>query len=142
MPSSLINVCRFTPTAGSTTDWTYSAAVVGYQSPAAAGVVNGATYSYRAESADLSQWEIGTGAYNTGTGVLARTVVLYNSSGTGTGAGQSGAGTKINFSTVPQVATVALKEDLARSGANSDITSLAGLTTRSEERRVGKECRL
>lgn len=107
-----LNVCRFTPTLGGTTDWTYSAAVTGYQSPALAGVVNGRLYKYRAESADLSQWELGEGTYNTGTGVLARTTVTYNSSGTGTGTGQSGAGTKINFSTVPQVAVVALKEDL------------------------------
>ncbi|KRR21903.1 hypothetical protein [Bradyrhizobium retamae] len=101
--SSLINVCRFNPTAGGTTDWTYSSAVTGYQSPSAAGAVNGAQYSYRAESADLSQWEIGTGAYNSGTGVFARTAVLFNSAGTTA---------KINFTAPPQVAIVALKEDL------------------------------
>src|SRR4051812_45055411 len=93
-----LDVCRFIPTAGGTTDWTYAAAVFGYQSPALAGAVNATVYRYRAESADLSQWEIGFGAYTTGTGVLARTTVLFNSLGTGTGAGQSGAGTKINFS--------------------------------------------
>lgn len=101
--AAFLDVCRFTPTAGSTTDWTYSAAVTGYQSPASAGVVNGRLYKYRAESADLSQWEVGQGAYNTGTGVLARTTVLFNSSG-GT--------SKINFTLAPQVAIVALKEDL------------------------------
>ncbi|GKQ52870.1 hypothetical protein [Bradyrhizobium sp. Ce-3] len=110
--SAFLNVCRFNPTAGGTTDWTYSIAVPGYQSPAAAGVVNGAPYSYRAESADLSQWEVGTGTYNTSTGVLARTTVLYNSAGTGANSGQSGAGSKINFSATPQVAIVALREDL------------------------------
>jgi len=103
MPSSFINVCRFNPTAGGTTDWTYSSAVTGYQSPSAAGAVNGATYSYRAESNDLSQWEIGFGAYNSGTGVFARTSVLFNSAGTTA---------KINFSAAPQVAIVALAEDL------------------------------
>lgn len=102
--SSLINNCRFKPSAGGTTDWTYSAPVTGYQSPAAAGVVNGATYSYRAESADLTQWEIGTGTYNTSTGVLTRGAVLFNSAGTTA---------KINFSAAPQVAIVSLKEDLA-----------------------------
>src|SRR5262249_52398355 len=50
-----------------------------------------------------SQWEFGEGAYNTATGVLARTTVLYNSAGTTS---------KINFSDAPQVAIVALKEDL------------------------------
>lgn len=111
MGSSLLDVCRFNPTAGGTADWTYASAVTGYQGPAAAGAVNGATYSLRAESADLSQWELSTGAYDSGTGVFARTTVLYNSSGTGTL--QGGAGTKINFSTVPRVAIVALAEDLA-----------------------------
>jgi hypothetical protein len=110
--AAFLDGCRFNPTAGGTTDWTYSSAVTGYQSPAAAGVVNGTLYKYRAESADLSQWEMGQGAYNTSTGVLARTTVLFNSSATGAASGQSGAGTKINFSTTPQVAIVAIKEDL------------------------------
>ena len=101
--SSLLDVCRFNPTAGGTTDWTYSSAVQGYQSPAAAGAVNGAQYSYRAESADLSQWEVGIGTYNTATGVLSRTTVLFNSAGTTA---------KINFTVAPQVAVVALAEDL------------------------------
>lgn len=116
--ASFLDVCRFTPTAGSTTDWTYSSPVTGYQSPTAAGVVNGSTYRYRAESLDLSQWEVGTGIYNTGTGVLTRTTVLYNSAGTGTGSGQTGAGTKINFSIAPQVAIVALAEDLVGGWSN------------------------
>jgi hypothetical protein len=109
--SSLLDACRFTPTAGSTTDWTFSAAVTGYQSLAAAGAMNGAQYSYRAESADLSQWEIGSGTYNSSTGILSRSTVLSNSSGTTS---------KINFTTVPQVAVVALNEDLATlANANS-----------------------
>jgi hypothetical protein len=99
--AAFLNVCRFNPTAGGTTDWTYSSAVNGYQSPAAANVVNGRLYKYRAESADLSQWELGEGTYSSG--VLTRTTVLFNSSGNTS---------KINFSTVPQVAIVALKEDL------------------------------
>ncbi len=108
--AAFLDGCRFNPTAGGTTDWTYSSAVTGYQSPAAAQAVNGAVYRYRAESADLSQWELGTTTYNAGTGVFARTAVLYNSSGSGSA--QGGAGTKISFSTVPQVAIVALAEDL------------------------------
>src|SRR3954468_13297296 len=104
MPSSFLDVCRFNPTAGGTTDWTVSSAVTGYQTPAAAGATNGTVYSYRAESADLTQWEIGVGTYTTGTLVLTRTTVLYNSGQTGTGSGQTGAGTKINFSAAPQVA--------------------------------------
>lgn len=117
MPSSLIDVCRFIPTAGGTTDWTYSSAVTGYQSPTAAGAVNGATYSYRAESADLTQWEVGTGAYNSGTGVFARTAVLFNSSGTTS---------KISFSAAPQVAIVALAEDLLPIASVGPFTNSLG----------------
>lgn len=113
--SSLVDVCRFNPTTGGTTDWTFSSAVTGYQSPSAAGVSNGAQYSYRAESSDLSQWEVGTGTYNTGTGVLSRTVVLFNSAGTTS---------KISFSAAPQVALVALAEDIVRS-----IAGLSGAFT-------------
>jgi hypothetical protein len=114
--AAFLNACRFNPTLGGTTDWTYSSPVPGYQNPAAAGMVNGRLYKYRAESTDLSQWEIGEGAYNTGSGVLTRTTVLFNSAGTTA---------KISFSTVPQVAVVALKEDLLA----GDETGLAcGMT--------------
>lgn len=123
MASSLISTCRFNPTLGGATDWTYSSAVVGYNSPALAGAVNAATYSYRAESNDLLQWEEGIGAYNSATGVFARSVVFYNSSGTGVATGQSGAGTKITFSTVPQVAIVALAEDLFLFNAAMSLTT-------------------
>lgn len=101
--ASYLDNCRFTPTLGGTTDWVYSAAVPGCQSPTAANAVNGTVYRYRAESQDLTQWEIGYGAYNSGTGTFPRTTILFNSSGT-TAA--------INFNTVPQVAVVALAEDL------------------------------
>src|ERR1700689_5325465 len=111
--ASLVDACRFSPTLGGTTDWTYLSAVTGYQSPSLAGAVNGFPYRYRAESADLTQWEVGVGTYNSSTGALSRSTVLYNSSGTGTATGQSGAGTKISFTTAPQVAVVALAEDSA-----------------------------
>lgn len=101
MQSSFTDVCRFNPSAGGTTDWTYSSAVTGYQSPTAAGAVSGNQYSYRSESADLSQWEIGTGVWNGA--VLTRAAVLFNSAGTTA---------KIAFSAAPQVALVALAEDL------------------------------
>lgn len=96
------NSVLFTPAAGGTADFVVSAAVQGYMTPALAGAVTG-VYKYRAESADLSQWEIGEGTYTSGTTTLTRTTVLYNSAGTGTAAGQSGAGTKINFTVAPTV---------------------------------------
>jgi hypothetical protein len=114
MASSLLDVCRFNPAAGGTADWTYSSAVTGYQSPTAAGATNGAVYSYRAESNDLAQWEIGYGAYNSSTGVFVRTTVLFNSAGTTA---------KINFTTVPQVAIVALGEDLLSFNSAMSLTA-------------------
>ena len=121
--AAFLDGCRFNPTAGGTTDWTYSSVVPGYQSPAAANAVNGTLYKYRAESADLSQWELGEGAYNTGTGVLARTTVLFNSSG-GT--------SKINFSTVPQVAVVALAEDLPGLAINNAFSGTQNITNTTD----------
>lgn len=127
--AAFLDVCRFTPTAGGTTDWTYSVAVTGYQSPALANAVNGRVYKFRAESADLSQWELAEGAYNSSTGVFSRTTVLHNSSGSGTL--QGGAGTKINFSTVPQVAIVALKEDLVSVEESNSFTTTQQAQARS-----------
>lgn len=100
--AKFLDVARFTPTAGGTTDWTVSAAVTGYQTPVAAGAVDGINYRYRAESSDLSQWEIGYGASSSTGTVFARTTVLYNSSGTTS---------KINFSSAPTVGIVPLSID-------------------------------
>lgn len=102
--ASLLNVARFTAVSSGTGDFVVSSAVTGYQTPASAAAVDGAQYHYRAESADLTQWEVGTGNYTAGSTTLARTTVLFNSSGTTS---------KINFSAAPQVAIVALKEDFA-----------------------------
>lgn len=120
--AAFLDVCRFNPSAGGTADWTYASAATGYQSPAAAGVVNGRLYKYRAESADLGQWEVGEGAYNTSTGVLARTTVLFNSSGTTD---------KINFATTPLVAVVALKEDLISVEESNGFTATQQAQARS-----------
>jgi hypothetical protein len=111
--AAFLDNCRFVPTAGGTTDWVYSTTVAGSLSPTAANAVNGTVYKYLAISADLSQMEMGEGAYNSSTGTFARTTVLYNSSNTGTKTpGQSGAGTKISFTAAPQVAIIGVKEDL------------------------------
>jgi hypothetical protein len=119
---SFADLVCFNPTAGGTANFTFSSAVGGCQSPALANVQNGATYEYYAVSTDLTQWEAGQGVYNTSTGILSRTTVLYNSLGTGSAAGQSGAGTLINFTLAPQVRIVALAESLTvtQAAAKSD----------------------
>lgn len=116
---SFLNVCRFTAASSGTGNFVVSSAVTGYQAPSTAGAVNGAVYRYRAESADLTQWEIGYGAYTTGTATLARTSVIANSLGTTA---------KINFTAAPQVAVVVLAEDF-NSATVSDILSLKALDT-------------
>jgi hypothetical protein len=125
--SAFADLVRFVPTLGGTTDWVFSGAVGGCQSPAAAGAVNGVSYKVYAVSNDLTQWEVSTGIYSSASGTFPRTTVLYNSLGTGTAAGQSGAGTKISFSTVPQVSVVALAEDLARKNGPLNILDFGGV---------------
>lgn len=101
--TGFLDACGFNPASGGTGDFVVSAAVTGYQTPAGAGAVNGAVYSYRAQSSDLSQWEIGYGAYATGTTTLARTTVVASSTGS-----------KVNFSAPPSVYITALTADLLR----------------------------
>lgn len=111
--AAFLDLCRFIPTAGGISDWTYSSSVGGCQGPTAANAANGTVYKFLAISSDLTQWEVAEGAYSSATGTFSRTTVLYNSSGTGAKTpGQSGAGTKINFTAAPQVAVIGVKEDL------------------------------
>ncbi|SEM31229.1 hypothetical protein SAMN05443254_101726 [Bradyrhizobium sp. OK095] len=110
--AAFLNNCRFIPTAGGTTDWIYASTVGGCQSPALAGAVDGRKYKFLAIGSDLIQWEIAEGTYTAASGTFARTIVLYNSSGSGAASGQSGVGTKINFTVAPNVAIVGVKEDL------------------------------
>ena len=102
MPAGgFLDACGFYATAGGTGDFVVSSAAIGYQTPASASAVNGLVYSYRAQSSDLSQWEIGFGAYATGTTTLARTTVVASSTGS-----------KVNFSAPPSVYVTALTADL------------------------------
>lgn len=120
--SSLVDVVLFNPVAAGTADFVVSAARLGYLTPAAAAAVNGATYSYRAESADLAQWEVGRGVWNAGSDTLTRAVVLYNSLGNTA---------KINFTLVPQVGLVALATDVAA------LDGIAHYTNTTEATGVG-----
>lgn len=123
--ASFLTRCKFNPTAGGTTDWTVSSAVTGFLTPVGSGAVDGKTYRYVAESADLSQWEVGYGVCaSTGT-VIPRTTVLYNSSGTTS---------KINFASAPQVTITVLAEDtgpltLAGATINANPSNPTGTTS-------------
>lgn len=99
--TGFLDACGFFPSAGGTADFVVASAVTGYQTPVSAGAVNGAVYSYRAQSSDQSEWEIGFGAYATGTTTLARTTVVASSTGS-----------KVNFSAPPSVYITALTADI------------------------------
>jgi hypothetical protein len=94
----------FNPTAGGLTDFVYSSALTGFQSPVAAGAVNGAQYSYFAQSTDLTQWEVGVGTWVTSSTTLQRTFVEFSSN----------ANAAVNFSVVPTVAIDCRGEDVAQ----------------------------
>lgn len=118
--TGFLDVCGFLPAAGGTADFVVASAITGYQTPASAGAVNGAVYSYRAQSSDMSEWEIGFGAYATGTTKLARTTVVASSTGS-----------KVNFSAPPSVYVTALSADLwpSRTSYTPTVTSNSGSFT-------------
>lgn len=99
--ADLLNVCSFTSGTSGTGDFTDASAVQGYLNLADAGAVNGKTYSYRAENATRTEWEVGYGVYNSGTGKLTRTP-LKSSNGDAA----------VNFGTAPTVMITALSADL------------------------------
>jgi hypothetical protein len=89
--ASLALGVRFNPVSAGAADFVFSTAVTGYRSPVA-GLTNSKVYRYRAESADLSQWEYGVGIWSSATNTLARNTVSFSSTGS-----------KINFTVQPQV---------------------------------------
>lgn len=99
--AAFADVCRFRATSTGTVDFVDASALAGYQRSSTA-CVDGKLYSLRAESDNLTQWEIVQGVYTASSGTFARTTVLFNSSGTTS---------KINFTAAPQVAVVGLAED-------------------------------
>lgn len=118
MPGFLDNT-GFLAASSGTGDFTVSSGIIGYQTPATAGAVNAIVYRYKAFSSDLTQWEIGYGAYTVSSTTLARSTVLSNSSG-GT--------SKISFSAAPNVVITFLSEDISTVVVPS-LTELAKLDT-------------
>jgi hypothetical protein len=112
---AFVDVCRFRAASTGSGDFVVSSPVQGYQTPASAGATSAAVYRYRAENFDLSEWEVGYGAYTAGTLTLARTTVLYNHLGT-TAA--------VNFTTRPYIGLVVLAMDMVQNAnAEQEITS-------------------
>lgn len=102
---SFVNVCKFTAASAGTGSFVVSAAVSGYQTPLTAGASN-FNYRYRAESADLTQWEVGSGAYTSSNTTLTRTPIINSAGGS----------SAINFTVAPQVGLVLLSNDFQGTG--------------------------
>ena len=101
--ASLVDACIFIAASAGTGSFVVSSPVPGWRTPASAGAANGATYRYRAYSADQSEWEVGTGVYTSGTTTLTRAVILASSN----------AGAAVNFAVAPSVALTVFSEDFA-----------------------------
>lgn len=97
---ALVNRCVFNALSGGTGSFVVGSGVVGYATPSQAGAINGAIYSYGAQSSDLTQWEVGTGTYNSGSGMITRTVLLSSNSNL-----------LVSFSSPPVVFLTALSAD-------------------------------
>jgi hypothetical protein len=91
MAASLALGIRFAAASAGSGSFVDSGAVTGYRA-ASGNLTNGKTYRYRAESATLSEWEWGTGVWNSGTSTLTRTVSFSSS------------GSTVVFTAAPQVA--------------------------------------
>ena len=98
----LYNRARETNSTSGTGDFVLTGAVSGNSTFENAGVSDGETITYVAETGDGTEWEIGTGAYATATNTLARTTILESSDGT----------TKVDFTTAPEVFIDAAAEDI------------------------------
>jgi len=117
--TSWLNACKWNATSSGTGDFVVFSAVTGYQTPAGAGAVDGAVYRYRAESPDLTQWEVGYGAYTAGSTTQARTTVLVSSAG----------GAKVSFSAAPIVGIVAVAEDMLNIASEAQAETGTNNTT-------------
>lgn len=110
--ASLVNNAVFTASSGGTGAFGMSAAVTGYQTPAAAGASDGKTYRYRAESADKAQWEIGTTVASSTATSFTRVVTASSAGGTST----------VNFTNPPIVAIVPQAADILQFDDTMSLT--------------------
>lgn len=98
---SFLDVCGFNPVSAGLGDFVVNAAIQGYLTPAGAGAGNTVVYSYRAENSSKTEWENGFGAYTVGSVTLARSTIVFSSTGA-----------KVNFTAQPNVYITALTADL------------------------------
>jgi hypothetical protein len=102
-----LDVCKFNAASAGSGSFVVSSPVTGYQSPVTAGATSSNSYRYRAESGDLTQWEVGTGIYTSSNVTLTRAPLINSAGGS----------SAINFSAAPQVGMgMILQEDINGTG--------------------------
>jgi hypothetical protein len=100
--ASLVNSAVFVASSGGIGAFNVSAAATGYRTPNAAGAQDGSTYRYRAQSADLSEWEEGSAVASSSASSFTRVVSASSAGGT----------TTVNFTNPPTVALTIRAEDI------------------------------
>jgi hypothetical protein len=105
---ALVNACWFRATTGGTGSFEVASAITGYMTPAQADAEDAATYGYRAESDDNSQWEIGEGVYTASGTLLSRSVLKSSNSNS-----------LVNFSAAPRVMLTPLASDFGGGGGGA-----------------------
>lgn len=104
MALHFLNGAKFLAASGGTGSFVDSGTpVVGYANPPTAGAISTDNLRYRAESDDLTQWEIGVGVATVTAGIitLTRVAVLLSSTGA-----------KVSFTNPPKVGITFLASDL------------------------------
>lgn len=108
-----VNRCWFRAASSGSGTFTVSSAITGYLTPAQADAVNGALYSYVAESNDLTEWEVGYGIYTASGTTLSRLVLKSSNSNSA-----------VSFTAAPKVALTALAADVYRPPLRGHISGL------------------
>lgn len=98
---NFLNDVKFTATTSGLADFGIGAAVDAFQTPASAGAINDALYSYTARRG--AQFESGVGTYRTVGPTLDRTTVKDSS---------AGVGVAVNFTSAPTVILTPLADDI------------------------------
>lgn len=110
---AFLNAVFFRASAGGTSAFADGTAEPGYRNLAGASAVNGAIYGYRALSDDESEWEVGLGTYNSGSGVLERAAVAAGTNGT----------SAVDFTAAPRVMLTPLASELFIAAVAADLRS-------------------
>lgn len=101
--TAFVNDVKFIASTSGTVDFGIGGALAGFQTPAAAGAIDGEQYAYTARAISGSQFESGECFYNAGANTLSR-ATIYD--------GSAGAGIKVNFTASPVVILTLLADDL------------------------------